>query len=565
MLKASPLIAQVSCPLVAAAAYAVGLAVAHLLIHASAAGAVFFPGAGITLAFLVLNPRSRWPVLLSAVGTTEFIVDVLLGYDIAPALGFALANTVEPLVGALLIRAGDRSAASPGGPGVPILDLRRRDHLLRFVTGGVLIGPVFGGAIGGAVIARETGTDWIQAALPFWAGDAMGALTVGGMLIAIATIGARSVVPLALAGVAGTALVTAVAFVPDVPVAYLPLLLLIRLALNRNLVVFSSAALALTLTANVMTAYGFGPWAALADNPNLEVATLQFFLAVALLTSWLLATEVYARVEEAAKYEREHASALGMQRALLPPSAQRLPGVRSQAVYRPGDDHNAVGGDWYDVFETGSGHTGLVVGDIVGHDLAAAVGMSRMLTATRVVGCQPRQGPVGVLTELDRQCWWLPATMAATIVYADFDSRAGLLRYASAGHPPPVFADADGAVFLQGGRSAPIGVAAGPPRVAAERRVKGPGWLVLYSDGLVERRDVGLGEALAALLRVVERIEKENMTDPAGACEYIINEMSGYLSDDDDVVVLAARLLPDARGDEDEELSRSEAAPARSA
>ncbi len=309
--------------LVVAAAYAAGSVVAFALFEASAVGPVFFPSAGVTLAALLLNPRSRWPWVLGTVALVEASVDVLYGLPSASVPGFVLANTVEPLVGASLIRRF-------GGP----LDLRRRRDLGRFVAGGVVAGPFVGALIGATTNALVFDRVWLGAFFSFWAGDGLGALAVGGAALAWRaggvpdgpTIARRVLLALLMAGV------TVVAFWPEyVPMAYLTLPVLFAFAFRYGVPVVSAAGLAMTLTANVMTAAGSGPWAALAGVPRLESAALQLFLAVALLGAWLLAVEIGER-KSADSASRQEAAARRQVEALQDVTAGLATAATSEAI-----------------------------------------------------------------------------------------------------------------------------------------------------------------------------------------------------------------------------------------
>src|SRR5688500_3595973 len=148
--------------------YAGGSLVSFLLFGAGSLGAVLFPPAGVTLAALLLTPRRQWALVLVTAGLVEAGMDLANGLPAAPVPGFVLANTLEPLVGATLVR---RS-----GP----LDLGRRRDLGRFVGGGVLAGPLVGALVGATTIALALDGSWLDAFVPFWAGDGLGALAVGG-------------------------------------------------------------------------------------------------------------------------------------------------------------------------------------------------------------------------------------------------------------------------------------------------------------------------------------------------------------------------------------------------
>ncbi|MBI5090390.1 MAG: MASE1 domain-containing protein [Actinobacteria bacterium] len=157
-------------------AYACGSKLAFELADASGSQAVFFIPAGITLGLLLRSPGRRWPVVLAAAGAAELALDLDAGLSVGASLGFVLANVAEPSLGALLVR---RWCGR--------VDLARLGHVVGFVAGGVLAGPLVGGFIGACVDAAIAEGDFITTMLQWWLGDALGALIVGGVIVASAT------------------------------------------------------------------------------------------------------------------------------------------------------------------------------------------------------------------------------------------------------------------------------------------------------------------------------------------------------------------------------------------
>jgi integral membrane sensor domain MASE1 len=513
--------------------YAAGSLVAFVLFEASTAGAVLFPPAGVSLAALVLTRPRQWPWVLATVAVTEVVLDLSQGQSLDVVWGFALANTLEPLVSATLLR-------RLLGP----VDLARRRDLGLFVLCAVLAGPFVGGLVGGTTIAVGFDGSWPDAFAPFWAGDALGALTVGGTVltwISARRAGATHVTATVVTSALLTAAVTLFAFWPHtVPLAYLPMPLLFGLAFRYGVAVVAAAGLAMTLTANVVTVVGRGPWEALADSPNAEVATLQLFLGVAVLGAWLLAVEIAERERAARLYEREHEAAHQLQRALLPEVPARLPGADIGAAYRPADEQHDVGGDWYDAFTLPDGRVALVVGDIVGHDLHAAAAMGRLHAVLRAIAASPHDGPAAVLEGLDLACGRIPGAPFSTVGYAEFDPATRRLRYACAGHPPPLVADDEGVRYLWDGRSPLLGVGEGA-RPDAAVAVQPGSMLLWYSDGLVERRQESLDVGFARLAEVVGSLRRD--ADPQAWCDAVGEAMTGGQRMEDDLVLVCLRLL----------------------
>jgi PAS domain S-box-containing protein len=240
-------------------------------------------------------------------------------------------------------------------------------------------------------------------------------------------------------------------------------------------------------------------------------------------------------------YQREHKIAETLQRSLLPERLPQIEGLQLAARYLPGARGAAIGGDWYDVLERPDGRVALVVGDVVGHGLRAAATMGQLRNAFRAYGLV-ESSPAEVVARINRLVMSGVEDAMATVVYLVLDRETGEVSYSSAGHPPPLVLTPDGPHFLEGGRSVPIG--ASDPAVFREATaVLPPGSsLLLYTDGLVERRDVGLEERLGQLAEVA---------GPAGddldaLCDRVIEVVLGEGDPGDDVALLAVRPLPAA-------------------
>lgn len=199
----------------------------------------------------------------------------------------------------------------------------------------------------------------------------------------------------------------------------------------------------------------------------------------------------------------DRTAALALQRSLLPTRLPDVPGVEMAARYVPGHDAG-VGGDWYDVFTLPSGWLGVVVGDVSGHGLRAAVVMGRLRSALRAYALVCAD-PADALTHLDQKIQHFEAGNLATALYAMIPPDRASVRVSLAGHPPPVLADPAGKPEVL---PIPADVPLGTGRPAKIRRNTvvdfPPGAvLVCYTDGLIERRgeliDVGLDRLRAAV------------------------------------------------------------------
>ncbi|MGC4892351.1 SpoIIE family protein phosphatase [Micromonospora sp. DT31] len=198
--------------------------------------------------------------------------------------------------------------------------------------------------------------------------------------------------------------------------------------------------------------------------------------------------------------DQQREIALALQRAILGPA--RLP-AGFAVRYSPAAVPLKVGGDWYDTVELPDGRIGIVVGDCVGHGLRAAAVMGQLRSACRALLLQDAS-PAGVLVALDRFAALLPGAACATVFCGVLDPATGRLRYSSAGHPPAIVVHPDGTPrLLEHGRSRPLAVRPGQDRPEAEAIVPPRATLMLYTDGLVERRrqpiTVGIARATGAV------------------------------------------------------------------
>ncbi|MHA7134446.1 SpoIIE family protein phosphatase [Oerskovia turbata] len=194
---------------------------------------------------------------------------------------------------------------------------------------------------------------------------------------------------------------------------------------------------------------------------------------------------------------RDVRAAEALQRSLLPASLPQAPGWTVTARYEPAGG-GFVGGDWYDALRLPSGRLALVVGDVTGHGLQAAASMGQIRNALRATLVRAGTA-VGALEQLAETVRWTMPGQIATLVVAVVDLDEGSVEYVSAGHPPPFFlVPGEGVVWGSVLGFPPLGL--GAPRFVAGTTTIAPGGaLVLYSDGLFERRDESLKEGLRRL------------------------------------------------------------------
>ncbi|GAA2155102.1 hypothetical protein GCM10009760_54750 [Kitasatospora kazusensis] len=214
-----------------------------------------------------------------------------------------------------------------------------------------------------------------------------------------------------------------------------------------------------------------------------------------------VAQQVAQAVRRAGLYEHEHRVAERLQLSLLP----RLPAISGfdlAGCYAAGTDQVKVGGDWYDVHLLDDDHIGLTIGDVAGHGLAEAAVMAQISAGLRSIAMRRGHHPAAVLHELNDFVGRYHPDLMATACYVVFNRRTHTLRYARAGHPPPLVISADGTSrYLDQALAPPVGPVQEAAYCEVAVDVRDGDTLLLYTDGLIERRgenlDIGLGRLRA--------------------------------------------------------------------
>ncbi|OLT46605.1 hypothetical protein BJF85_16350 [Saccharomonospora sp. CUA-673] len=242
-------------------------------------------------------------------------------------------------------------------------------------------------------------------------------------------------------------------------------------------------------------------------------------------------------LRNAYEYEREHELAQRLQYAMLPTLAS-LDEVDIAARYRSSTRGVHIGGDWYDAFARSDGTVVLTVGDVTGHGLDAAVVMGQLQNALRAYALEGH-GPASSLRLVHELLREGRGSLYATAVVVEMQLRTGVIRWASAGHPPPLVQDPSGAVTYLDAEHGPMLGVDPRCRIPEHQRSLAPGSSVaLYTDGLIERRTSDLDAGMARLARVFER---GGGGAPAERTETVLHEMLGGTDHDDDVCLLLCR------------------------
>ncbi len=256
-----------------------------------------------------------------------------------------------------------------------------------------------------------------------------------------------------------------------------------------------------------------------------------------------LAVEIAHRaalaVGNARAFQQEHEIAENLQRALLPTSVPKVDGLELAVRYVAATDGASVGGDWYDVLVFDDGTTGIVVGDVVGHDIAASTSMGQLRSAIRIYAWEEHARPAAALARVDRLFDKLGLDYA-TCIFGVLDLEDSTFRWSNAGHPPPLLLRDGEATFLTESTGVLLGVTAGECMTEATTGLRDGDFLVLYTDGLLERR----GESLqAGLDRLAAAAARSGANDADVLCEHLLEALvPATATRDDDVAILVARV-----------------------
>lgn len=536
-----------------------------------------WPPTGIAVAVFLVMGRAMWPgVALAALAVNLPISDGALAAAVTAA-----GNTVAPLVAVTLLqRAGFRR------------QLDRSRDALALVFVGALPSMAISATVGTAVLLEtdligrgEVAATWAV----WWTGDAMGVLVVAPFLLCLPLFSEeRSWRPQRWAQGVGLLLLATATIAwtarSEVQVLFLVLPILAFAAWRLQLRGAAPAALITSLVASWSASRAIGPF----SHGGLfeQMFTLQAFNACVALTSFVLSAvvsernraaealavaaaeledrvllrtdeltaanarllqEIRDRSEaeeqlslEEARTRREHQIAETLQRGLLPDRLPQIPGVMLAARYVPATADIQVGGDWYDVIQLPDGLIGLAIGDVAGHGLQAAATMGQVRMALRAYALQD-PAPVAVMSSVHQLVSQLPTAEMVTLLYLLFDPGARHLRFTNAGHPPALVFDTARGEYLGGGLSPPLGVTAEPDFTEVAHQMWPGASLLLYTDGLVERRGVSIQDGLD---RLVVASVADASQDVDELCDGLLLQLPGNQLVTDDIALVAMRPLP---------------------
>ena len=263
--------------------------------------------------------------------------------------------------------------------------------------------------------------------------------------------------------------------------------------------------------------------------------------AIERATLTALAEQCAQAMDRARLYRAEHRVAETLQRSLLPQRLPQLPRLALDARYLPGAEGVQAGGDWYDVIELDEHRVAIAVGDVVGQGAAAAAVMGQLRSALAAALLQGH-GPAAALELLDRFAARVPGTRASTAACLTLDWAAGLVCWARAGHPPALLADSAGVRLLDGDGHGPVlGLTGRAPYSEGVTGLEAGATLVLYTDGLVERRGEVIDEGLD---RLADAVRRHAGSLPVALVPAVLDDLAEHGHAADDIAVIAARLMP---------------------
>ncbi|MFM6850389.1 MAG: MASE1 domain-containing protein [Terrabacter sp.] len=557
-----------------------------------------WPPTGIAVAALLVFGRSYWP----AVAVAALAINITISATVLAAVATAVGNTLAPVLAVTLLhRVGFRR------------ELDRQHDALAIVFVGALGSMLVSATIGSFVLLASGAIEAAQLPTAFavwWTGDAMGVLAFTPFLLCLPLFREQRRWPLRQ-WLEGASILLAVALtlawtVVQMRILFVALPFLGWAAWRLQLRGAAPAALIATLTATWAATKELGPFA---GTTRLEqMVTLQAFNASVALTSFFLAAlvseraraaaelalaaaeleqrvetrtaqlsaanvrlvqEIHERSEaqellshEEARAQREHQIAETLQRSLLPDRLPDVPGVGLAARYVPATADVGVGGDWYDVVQLPQGLIGLAIGDVAGHGLQAAATMVQVRMALRAYALQD-PSPPAVMRGVHQLVAQLPVPEMFTLIYLVFDPATRELRWTNAGHPPALVVADGSATYLTGALAPPIGVTLDGSFAESTHLLEPGSTLLLYTDGLVERRGVSLTTSLDRLSREATATPPAPVTSSAtdttaaGARDCTLEVLCDrlletFLDDDhvpDDVALLAMRPAVSVEGE----------------
>jgi serine phosphatase RsbU (regulator of sigma subunit) len=251
-------------------------------------------------------------------------------------------------------------------------------------------------------------------------------------------------------------------------------------------------------------------------------------------TVGVLAAQAFARGR---RYDAEHRASVAFQQTALPTELPEVDGLTIAARYRAGASQADVGGDWYDVLVLDDDHVALLVGDVVGHGIEAAVAMGRLRTGFQMISSL-RPEPSQMVQAVSLQVAAIPNAMCSTVVCAVIERSTGKMAWCRAGHLPPLIVRDGRGFLIEEAGVAPLGVAPNTT-VPVHCEVLQPGdVVVLYTDGVIERRTESIDQGFERL-----RVASTELADldPEDFSDALVEALVPVEEQTDDIALLVIR------------------------
>jgi integral membrane sensor domain MASE1/anti-sigma regulatory factor (Ser/Thr protein kinase) len=489
-----------------------------------------WPPTGIALAALVLAGRRLWPgVLLGA-----FLANVTTDVPVYTAAGIAIGNTLEAVVGATLL---DRFGFRP--------KLERLGDIFALVVLAGFLSTTVSATIG--VASLSVGDSLTQSALStwriWWLGDMAGVVLVASAIFVLVTHWPYRNLPGTPAEAA--ALVFALVgigllvFTRDLPAAYLTFPIIVWAGLRFLQPGATVAAVGLAVMAVAFTVNDSGPFVRSSQDDSLLLA--QGFSMIVALTGLILATVTSER--RRAERRAQHL-AHDLQTGLLPPELPEIPTIEAAGWYRAGMQGQDVGGDFYDVFSTGPDRWLAVIGDVCGKgpEAASLTALARYTLRAVGNGATSPSAVLGALNDAILEQRSDRRFMTAVLVQIDVAKPHNGVAISNGGHPAPLLVRAQGGVEeVVTERGTLLGIYSDAKLVDQRLQLLPGDTLVLFTDGLAERRDPGDDPAVR-----IKEVLRGGAGATAGETAARLGRLA--LSDDgepdDDVAVVVLRRVP---------------------
>lgn len=519
-------------PLLVAVAYVAAAKLGFTLAFATKQVTAVWPPTGIALAALLLWGYRVWP----GIWLGAFASNAISSEPVWTAAAIATGNTLAPVFGNFLLR---RFGGFENG-------LERVRDVLLLALFGSAVAMTVSATNGVAELALARIVPWsafLSVWWVWWAGDAMGVLFVAPLLLT--WIGAKQKESaeggrLELAALAATLLASSsISFLTNFPLRFSVYPFIIWTALRFRQREMTAAIAVISGLAIWATSHGLGPWASGSlDSRLIELDSWMSVLAITgLVLGAVTAERRTARLDLQELLTQTKRSAVTLQAAFLPEQLPQRRDVRCDVLYIAAEREALIGGDWYDAFDLPDGRIAFSIGDVTGHGLDAAVTAAR-LRRSIFAAAHDTADPAEILTKADQELGSrheAPATALVAVLSRDLST----LRYASAGHPPPIVAAPDTAARMLAHGGFPFGI--GIP-IASETHavaLEPAATILFYTDGLTEfKRDIVRTER--AVLRAVTRLVDEPHVDRPAL--FIQRSVMGSQRPADDTVLLVVQL-----------------------